>query len=79
MDYSDNLRLSDQNVSVVYYRAGYRISDYQEDWNAIWKVRELIELSNAVKIPTVTMELYNYKRMQTELSKQETYSQYLAK
>jgi hypothetical protein len=29
----------------------------------------MIELSDAIKIPDITMELMNQKRMQTELSK----------
>lgn len=62
----------------MYYRAGYQLSDYQQDPEAAWKARELIELSNAIKIPNITFDLMNQKRMQAELSKESVYSQYLS-
>lgn len=34
-------------------------------------------MSKAIKIPDATMKLLNSKRMQTELSKEEVYTQYL--
>jgi hypothetical protein len=40
---------------------------------------ETIELSNAIKIPDATLKLFNSKRMQTELSKEEVFSKYLTK
>ena len=71
--------LDGEKIAIAYFRSGYKMSDYKEDWEAIWRVRELIEMSNAIKIPTVTMELFNCKRVQTELSKEEVFSQYLTK
>ena len=76
-DQDNNLKLGGEQIAIAYFRSGYRIADYKEDWDAIWKVRELIELSNAIKIPTVAMELFNCKRVQTELSKKKIYSKYL--
>jgi hypothetical protein len=63
---------------VVYYRAGYQLTDYQQDPETAWKARELIEHSNAIKIPNITFDLMNQKRMQAELSKESVYSQYLS-
>jgi hypothetical protein len=40
---------------------------------------ETIELSNAIKIPDAALKLFNSKRMQTELSKEEVFSKYLTK
>lgn len=51
-------------VSVVYFRAGYRLQDFEVDLQKTWSAREIIELSNAIKIPSITMELMGQKRMQ---------------
>ena len=40
---------------------------------------ETIELSNAIKVPDAALKLFNSKRMQTELSKEEVFSKYLTK
>ena len=61
----------------MYFRAGYQLSDYLCDCKLTWKAREVIELSNAMKIPNITMDLLNQKRMQVELSKESVYKQFL--
>jgi hypothetical protein len=38
-DGDDRLMCGTERVAVVYFRAGYKIEDYQEDEQAIWKVR----------------------------------------
>jgi len=42
---------------MVYYRAGYQPKDYCETGNLeeCWAVREIIELSDAIKIPDIKM------------------------
>ena len=47
---------------MVYYRTGYTIEDYtcEEDW----KIREIIELSQAIKCPSVDFILINFKIFQ---------------
>ena len=65
---------------MVYYRAGYQPSDYYQNgnFNQCWTVRETIEMSNAIKIPDIKMELMNQKRMQVELSKPEVHQKFLS-
>ena len=64
---------------MVYYRAGYSPRDYCEsnEIEKCWESREMIELSEAIKIPDVKMELMNQKRMQVELSKPKVHEKYL--
>ena len=40
-------------ISVVYFRTGYTMEQYQND--ACWKVRETIELSKAIKCPSLNI------------------------
>lgn len=54
------------------------MTDYEENKEVTWHAREIIELSNAIKIPTVTFDLINQKRMQVELSKESVYKQFLS-
>ena len=55
-------------VSIVYYRVGYKPSDYvslnKNSPDACWNAKRKLELSNAVKIPNVATDLANQKRMQ---------------
>ena len=55
-----------QEISVVYLRAGYGPGDYptQKEWEA----RRFIELSRAIKCPTVITQLAGCKKVQQVLS-----------
>lgn len=64
MDESRGLFHGTEEVSVVYYRAGYQLSDYSANLQATWHAREIIEVSRAYKIPSITFDLMNQKRMQ---------------
>lgn len=68
LDGLNNLKLGEETVEFVYYRAGYSSNDYLSDWENLKEAMEVIELSNAVKVPDATMKLVNSKRMQAELS-----------
>lgn len=70
-DENNNLYYGSEQVSVVYYRVGYRLDQFviNGDAEACWKMKETIELSNAISLPPVVMELVNEKRMQAELTK----------
>lgn len=52
-------------VSVVYFRSLYTPNDYNE---IIWKIREMIEFSDAVKIPSIPYQLVGSKRVQMLLT-----------
>ena len=53
-------------ISVVYFRAGYGPADYpsESEWNA----RKLLELSRAIKCPTIITQLAGCKKIQQVLS-----------
>ena len=53
-------------ISIVYFRAGYGPADYpsQSEWNA----RRLLELSRAIKCPTIITQLSGCKKIQQVLS-----------
>lgn len=53
-------------VSVVYIRCGYGPEEYLSEKE--WEARALIEKSNAVKCPTVAMQLAGTKRVQQALT-----------
>lgn len=58
--------MTDEEVSVVYYRAGYTPTDYTSP--AIWQLRLLIERSRAIKCPTVALQLAGAKKVQQVLA-----------
>lgn len=55
-----------EEVSVVYFRAGYTPSDYPSE--AAWKGREVIEFSNAIKAPPISYHLVGKKKVQQALA-----------
>jgi glutathione synthase len=67
------LRLRDEaspqdslEISVVYYRSGYTPTDYTSDDH--WKLRLDLERSQAIKCPTVALQLAGAKKVQQVLS-----------
>jgi glutathione synthase len=55
-----------QEISVVYLRAGYGPSDYPSKTE--WQGRRLLELSKAIKCPTIITQLAGCKKIQQLLS-----------
>lgn len=55
-----------QTVSVVYYRAGYGPSDYPSDTE--WQTRLKLELTTAIKCPSVGLQLAGAKKVQQVLA-----------
>jgi glutathione synthase len=67
MDASGRLRLAGgQEVSVVYFRAGYSPDDYLGE--AEWEARLLLERSSAIKCPSVDYQLVGAKKVQQALA-----------
>lgn len=71
----DNDSNHDQKVSVVYYRAGYGPSDYPS--NNEWDARKIIELSSAIKCPSVGYQLAGTKKVQQVLCEDNILERYL--
>lgn len=63
------LQVHGQEVGLVYFRAGYQPDHYTSDDD--WKAREVIELSRAIKCPTVDYQLINFKIFQVYLAQDE--------
>ncbi|CAM8894712.1 unnamed protein product [Rhodiola kirilowii] len=61
------LLIGDEEVAVVYFRAGYAPIDYPTE--AEWTARLLIEQSSAVKCPSISYHLSGTKKVQQELAK----------
>lgn len=62
-------------VGLVYFRAGYQPDHYVSEHD--WKAREVIELSRAIKCPTVDYQLINFKIFQVYLAKDEILSRFV--
>jgi glutathione synthase len=59
-----------QEVSVVYYRAGYAPTDYPDGYDGIeWKARAMLERSRATKAPSLGYHLAGTKKVQQELAR----------
>lgn len=54
-------------MAVVYLRAGYSPDDYAGE--AEWRVRALLERSNAAKCPSVAYQLAGAKKVQQDLAR----------
>ena len=54
------------DISLVYFRAGYTPADYPSDGE--WAARLMIERSNALKSPSVAMHLAGSKKIQQKLA-----------
>nr|XP_023012137.1 glutathione synthetase-like [Leptinotarsa decemlineata] len=61
------LTIDEDEVAVVYFRAGYEPNHYPS--KAEWDARLLIERSKAIKCPTIQYHLAGTKKVQQELSK----------
>ena len=59
-----------QEVSVVYYRAGYAPTDYPDGYSGIeWNTRERLERSRATKCPSLGYHLAGTKKVQQALAR----------
>lgn len=64
-----------QEISVVYLRAGYGPNDYPSDTE--WQGRRILELSKAIKCPTIITQLAGCKKIQQVLSNPGILERYL--
>lgn len=62
-----------QEVTVVYFRAGYAPTDYPDGYDGIeWQAREKMERSRATKCPSLGYHLAGTKKVQQELARPGT-------
>jgi len=65
-----SLKLGDQEIAVVYYRAGYAPTDYPGGDDGLeWKARLMLESSRATKCPSLGYHLAGTKKVQQELAR----------
>lgn len=62
-------------VGLVMYRAGYIPAHYTSEKE--WKARKTIELSQAIKVPSLGMQLINFKRAQIDLCTADVLKKYI--
>ena len=53
------LYFEDKEIAVIYFRHGYDPSQYLSEYD--WKAREKIELSVAIKSPSIDLQLLTLK------------------
>ncbi|KAK9452252.1 glutathione synthase [Limtongia smithiae] len=63
-------------VSVAYYRSGYTPTDYPPNDPAPWRARKIVELSDAVKCPTLATQFAGAKKVQQVLVDQSVLARY---
>uniref|UniRef100_H2ZCI3 Glutathione synthetase n=1 Tax=Ciona savignyi TaxID=51511 RepID=H2ZCI3_CIOSA len=66
VDADGKLFIDNEEVAVVYYRTGYMPGHYPTKKN--WEARKMIELSTAVKSPSVAQQLVGSKKIQQVLA-----------
>ncbi len=71
---SQRLRIENQEVALVYFRAGYTPGDYDDE--CAWQGRVLLERSIAIKCPTLAMQLCGTKKMQQCLAEPNVLEQF---
>lgn len=67
----------DKEVALVYYRYGYDSDQYTSDEH--WKAREILEISQAVKCPSVDLQLLTFKKIQEVLGGESVWEEFNGK
>jgi len=65
----DKVCFKGKRAAIAYFRAGYSPDHYQNE--LAWKGRRLLEHSDTISIPSVTIQLANTKKIQQVLSTRE--------
>ncbi|ODV63532.1 glutathione synthase [Ascoidea rubescens DSM 1968] len=66
---------TNKEISVIYYRAGYAPSDFKSDLE--WNVRTDLEVTKAIKCPTLLTQLSGCKKIQQVLTEKIVLSKFL--
>ena len=68
-----------QEVSLVYYRAGYAPADYPDGYDGVeWQARAKLERSRATKSPSLGYHLAGTKKVQQELARPGTLERFFS-
>lgn len=73
------IKSSMEEISVVYYRAGYSPSDYESNPELTWASRLFLENSKAIKCPSVLTQLSGAKKIQQLLTSESILKKLLPK
>ena len=68
------LYYEEQEVAVVYFRHGYDSDHYSSDED--WKARETLELSQAIKCPSMDLQLLTLKKIQEVLGIKKVWEEF---
>lgn len=71
------VKLTMDEVAVVYFRSGYAPSDYELDPEVTWDARLFLETSQAIKCPSLLTQLSGAKKIQQVLTNPETVKKFL--
>mmetsp|Transcript_16109 Transcript_16109/g.15826 ORF Transcript_16109/g.15826 Transcript_16109/m.15826 type:complete len:371 (-) Transcript_16109:116-1228(-) len=63
-----------QEVAIIYYRHGYDSSNYEKESD--WTARETLELSQAIKCPSIDLQLLTLKKVQEFLSSESIWQEF---
>jgi len=75
--FEDNrIQFQGREVALVYYRSGYDPSCYKD--NDSWKIREEIEMSRAVKCPSIDVHLATNKVFQASFAHKQNVLKYIS-
>lgn len=56
------LLVNDKEIAFVYYRTGYQLEQYEGEED--WATREMLELSQPIKCPSIDVHLTTFKKFQ---------------
>lgn len=56
------LKIRGKEIGFVYYRAGYQVEQYQTEKD--WDTRVMLEVSQAIKCPSIDYHLTTFKKFQ---------------
>lgn len=62
LDENNVLRINGKEIGFVYYRAGYQVEQYKNEDD--WQARVNLELSQAIKCPSIDFHLSTFKKFQ---------------
>ncbi|CAD8124392.1 unnamed protein product [Paramecium sonneborni] len=71
------LKAFGQEIALVYFRTGYTFDQYENE--ECWNIREMIELSKALKCPSLNTQLVNFKKLQQILLDESQIQKFLTK
>ena len=54
------LKINGFEIGFVYYRSGYQVEQYTDEKD--WKTRGMLEVSQAVKCPSIDVHLTTFKK-----------------